>query len=161
MAAVSTNPVAGKLPPRNFLEIAAGMALLAAVLLVLYHPIVASYGSVTSHRAYHPAQLLNVSDLFTANRSYLYGQVLHLSQQHRLRDHRDDRGSTSPEGHAHGRDEVAPHDRHRGAGTPDHLYDGLMVGGADAVLAASIFHFGNYTIQQVKDELRQRGVPMR
>ena len=48
-----------------------------------------------------------------------------------------------------------------GAGTPDHLYDGLMVGGADAVLAASIFHFGNYTIQHVKDELRQRGVPMR
>jgi hypothetical protein len=70
-----------KLPLRNFLEIAVGLALLAAVLLAVYHPIVASYGSVTAHRAYHPAQLLNVSDLFTANRSYLYGEVLHLSQR--------------------------------------------------------------------------------
>jgi cyclase len=48
-----------------------------------------------------------------------------------------------------------------GAGTPDHLYDGFVKGGADAVLAASIFHFGNYTIAQVKDELRQRGLEMR
>lgn len=48
-----------------------------------------------------------------------------------------------------------------GAGTPDHLYDGFVRGGADAVLAASIFHFGNYTIAQVKDALRARGLPMR
>lgn len=48
-----------------------------------------------------------------------------------------------------------------GAGTPEHLYDGFVKGGADAVLAASIFHFGNYTIAQVKDELRQRGLAMR
>lgn len=48
-----------------------------------------------------------------------------------------------------------------GAGTPDHLYDGFVTGGADAVLAASIFHFGNYTIAHVKDALRERGLPMR
>ena len=48
-----------------------------------------------------------------------------------------------------------------GAGTPAHLYDGFVKGGADAVLAASIFHFGNYTISQVKDDLRQRGLAMR
>ena len=48
-----------------------------------------------------------------------------------------------------------------GAGTPDHLYDGFVQGGADAVLAASIFHFGNYTIAHVKDALRARGLPMR
>ena len=37
-----------------------------------------------------------------------------------------------------------------GAGTPDHLVDGIRSGGADAVLAASIFHYGEYTIRQAK-----------
>lgn len=48
-----------------------------------------------------------------------------------------------------------------GAGTLEHLYAGLMDGGADAVLAASIFHFGDHTIAAAKTYLRSRGVPMR
>jgi cyclase len=48
-----------------------------------------------------------------------------------------------------------------GAGTPEHLYDALVTGKADAVLAASIFHFGTYTIAQVKQELARRGLPVR
>jgi cyclase len=48
-----------------------------------------------------------------------------------------------------------------GVGTLEHLYDGLVKGRADAVLAASIFHFRTYTIQQAKTYLRERGVPMR
>ena len=48
-----------------------------------------------------------------------------------------------------------------GAGTPEHLYDALTVGGADAVLAASIFHFGKYTIQDLKNYLQKRGLPIR
>lgn len=48
-----------------------------------------------------------------------------------------------------------------GAGTLDHLYDALVVGGADAVLAASIFHFREYAIQDAKAYLRGRGVAVR
>lgn len=48
-----------------------------------------------------------------------------------------------------------------GAGTPDHLYDALSEGGADAVLAASIFHFGTYDIASIKAHLAARGIPMR
>ena len=48
-----------------------------------------------------------------------------------------------------------------GAGTPDHLYEALTTGGADAVLAASIFHFGTYDIAALKHYLADRGVPMR
>jgi cyclase len=48
-----------------------------------------------------------------------------------------------------------------GAGTPEHLYDAFMEGGADAVLAASIFHFGTYDIRSLKEYLAGRGVPMR
>ncbi|MCZ7626252.1 MAG: imidazole glycerol phosphate synthase subunit HisF [Candidatus Methylomirabilis sp.] len=48
-----------------------------------------------------------------------------------------------------------------GAGTLDHLYDALVVAGADAVLAASIFHFREYAIQDAKAYLRGRGVPVR
>ena len=48
-----------------------------------------------------------------------------------------------------------------GAGTIDHLYDALTVGKADAVLAASIFHFGETTVADVKRELAARGIPMR
>jgi cyclase len=47
-----------------------------------------------------------------------------------------------------------------GAGTLDHLYDAVVEGGADAVLMASITHFGNYTITQMKEYLRDRGLPM-
>jgi cyclase len=48
-----------------------------------------------------------------------------------------------------------------GAGTLEHLYEALSEGRASAVLAASIFHFGQYTIAQAKDFLRARGLPMR
>jgi cyclase len=48
-----------------------------------------------------------------------------------------------------------------GAGSPEDMYRGLAEGTADAVLAASIFHFGEYTIAQVKDYLSGRGVPVR
>lgn len=48
-----------------------------------------------------------------------------------------------------------------GVGTLEHLYDGLVKGKADAVLAASIFHYRTHTIQQAKTYLRDRGVPVR
>jgi imidazole glycerol-phosphate synthase subunit HisF len=48
-----------------------------------------------------------------------------------------------------------------GAGCPDHLADAILRGGADAALAASIFHYGEYTIRQTKEVLRARGVPVR
>ncbi|RDH46225.1 imidazole glycerol phosphate synthase subunit HisF [Zooshikella ganghwensis] len=48
-----------------------------------------------------------------------------------------------------------------GAGNLNHLVDGIKQGLADAVLAASIFHFGEYTIQQAKDYMRQQGIEMR
>jgi len=47
-----------------------------------------------------------------------------------------------------------------GAGTLDHLYDAIVYGGADAVLMASITHFGNYTITQMKQYLRDKGLPV-
>ena len=48
-----------------------------------------------------------------------------------------------------------------GAGKLEHLYDVIHQGKADAVLAASIFHFGTYSIRQAKEYLAQRGVPVR
>jgi cyclase len=48
-----------------------------------------------------------------------------------------------------------------GVGTLDHLADGALAGGADAVLAASIFHFGEHTIREAKAHLTARGVPVR
>jgi cyclase len=48
-----------------------------------------------------------------------------------------------------------------GAGEPEHLYNALTEGGAAAVLAASIFHFGKYDIAFLKHYLAGRGVPMR
>jgi cyclase len=48
-----------------------------------------------------------------------------------------------------------------GAGCPDHLADAILKGKADAALAASIFHFGEYTIRQTKEVMRDRGVPVR
>jgi len=48
-----------------------------------------------------------------------------------------------------------------GAGSLEHLVDGLVEGRADAVLAASIFHFGIHTIAEAKAYLRERGVPVR
>lgn len=48
-----------------------------------------------------------------------------------------------------------------GAGRPDHLADAILLGRADAALAASIFHFGEYTIHQTKQVMADRGVPVR
>ncbi len=48
-----------------------------------------------------------------------------------------------------------------GAGLPAHLYDGLVKGKADAVLAASIFHFREYSVRQVKEYLKRKGVAVR
>lgn len=48
-----------------------------------------------------------------------------------------------------------------GAGNLQHLVDGVVDGQADAVLAASIFHYGEYTIRQAKEYMRQQGVEVR
>lgn len=48
-----------------------------------------------------------------------------------------------------------------GVGNLDHLADGVQQGGADAVLAASIFHYGEYTVGQAKQRMAERGIPVR
>jgi cyclase len=48
-----------------------------------------------------------------------------------------------------------------GAGNLEHIYEALTIGKADAALAASIFHYEVYTVQEVKRYLAQRGVPVR
>jgi cyclase len=48
-----------------------------------------------------------------------------------------------------------------GVGTLHHMYEGFVDGGASAVLAASIFHFKEYTVGEAKEYLAERGVPMR
>ena len=48
-----------------------------------------------------------------------------------------------------------------GVGNLDHLYDGIIKGGANAVLAASIFHYGEFTIKQTKEYLKSKNVPVR
>jgi cyclase len=48
-----------------------------------------------------------------------------------------------------------------GVGNLQHLADGVTEGGADAVLAASIFHFGEYTVRQAKEYMAARGIEVR
>lgn len=48
-----------------------------------------------------------------------------------------------------------------GVGTAQHMIDGIQIGGASAVLAASIFHFGEFTIAEVKKEMAQNNIPIR
>ncbi|MCF8208427.1 MAG: imidazole glycerol phosphate synthase subunit HisF [Rhodoferax sp.] len=48
-----------------------------------------------------------------------------------------------------------------GVGTLEHLADGIQLGGADAVLAASIFHYGEFTVAQAKACMAARGIPVR
>ncbi len=48
-----------------------------------------------------------------------------------------------------------------GVGNLDHLADGVLEGGADAVLAASIFHYGEYTVEQAKMHMSDRGIEVR
>jgi len=47
-----------------------------------------------------------------------------------------------------------------GAGKLEHLYDAIVDGGVDVVLMASVTHFGNYTIKQMKEYLANRGIPV-
>ncbi|CAK7041988.1 imidazole glycerol phosphate synthase subunit HisF [Saezia sanguinis] len=48
-----------------------------------------------------------------------------------------------------------------GVGTLEHMVDGIQKGKADAVLAASIFHYGEYTVRQAKEYMASRGIPVR
>jgi cyclase len=48
-----------------------------------------------------------------------------------------------------------------GVGNLQHLAEGVKQGGADAVLAASIFHFGEYTVQQAKEYMAKQGIEVR
>jgi cyclase len=48
-----------------------------------------------------------------------------------------------------------------GVGTLEHLSDGIRIGGADAVLAASIFHYGEFTVAQAKALMARDGIPVR
>ena len=48
-----------------------------------------------------------------------------------------------------------------GVGNLDHLVDGVLEGGADAVLAASIFHFGEHTVREAKERMKARGIEVR
>jgi imidazole glycerol-phosphate synthase subunit HisF len=48
-----------------------------------------------------------------------------------------------------------------GAGNLDHLVDAVEEGGADAVLCASIFHYGHYTVREAKERMRSAGIPVR
>ena len=48
-----------------------------------------------------------------------------------------------------------------GVGTLEHMADGIQKGKADAVLAASIFHYGEFTVRQTKEFMAQRGIPVR
>jgi len=48
-----------------------------------------------------------------------------------------------------------------GVGNLQHLVDGIKLGGADAVLAASIFHYGEYTVQQAKEFMQQNNIEVR
>ena len=48
-----------------------------------------------------------------------------------------------------------------GVGTLEHFAEGIIDGEADAVLAASVFHFGEFTVTQVKEYMRSQGIPVR
>jgi cyclase len=48
-----------------------------------------------------------------------------------------------------------------GAGNPEHFTEAILRGGSDAVLAASIFHYGQYSITEVKKSMREMGIPVR
>jgi imidazole glycerol-phosphate synthase subunit HisF len=48
-----------------------------------------------------------------------------------------------------------------GVGTLEHFAEGVLGGGADAVLAASVFHFGDFTVRAAKERMRERGIEVR
>jgi cyclase len=48
-----------------------------------------------------------------------------------------------------------------GVGTREHFAEGVLAGGADAVLAASVFHFGEFSVREAKEHMRSRGIEVR
>jgi cyclase len=48
-----------------------------------------------------------------------------------------------------------------GVGSKDHLAQGILEGHADAVLAASVFHFGEFTVREAKQHMQSRGIEVR
>jgi cyclase len=48
-----------------------------------------------------------------------------------------------------------------GVGSVEHFAEGVLEGRADAVLAASVFHFGDFTVRQAKEHMRSRGIEVR
>jgi cyclase len=48
-----------------------------------------------------------------------------------------------------------------GAGTLEHLSEAIVDGNADAVLCASIFHYGSFTVQEAKEQMAAAGIPVR
>ena len=48
-----------------------------------------------------------------------------------------------------------------GVGALEHLSEGIRIGGADAVLAASIFHYGEFSVREAKEYMRARGIEVR
>ena len=48
-----------------------------------------------------------------------------------------------------------------GVGKLEHFAEGVIDGGADAVLAASVFHFGQYSVREVKEYMAAQGIPVR
>lgn len=62
---------------KQLLRIGAGLALVALLSLAIYAPVISSFHSVTTYRVFAARNLLNVSDLFTANYSTLYNELLH------------------------------------------------------------------------------------
>jgi cyclase len=48
-----------------------------------------------------------------------------------------------------------------GVGSKEHLASGVLEGGADAVLAASVFHFGDFTVRAAKEHMRAKGIEVR
>jgi cyclase len=48
-----------------------------------------------------------------------------------------------------------------GVGALEHMAEGVLEGGADAVLAASVFHFGDFSVRQAKEHMRARGIEVR
>ena len=73
-----------------------------------------------------------------------------------------DNRATTIEMAAHAAEELAiPYTVGGGVGTLEHFAEGVIEGEADAVLAASVFHFGTFSIRQVKEYMASQGIPVR
>jgi cyclase len=100
---------------------------------------------------------LDVVDWAKRMESYGAGEILLTSMDHDGQQDGYDIGLTAAVSEAVSIPVIAS----GGVGTLEHLYDGFAKGKADAVLAASIFHFRTYTIPQAKAYLRERDIPVR